>query len=140
MITFIEGEMRIPMDRITRNFLIFFRLCPTQCPRNLFKIVNSVARLNEKMGVNLTHHDINWVYSCQDSKGTRYYLQDRVPSIRLISCILETNESLDEDYLIISGNWHDRLCCPLRWRARWEAKRSRKVNLSFLLLSPLLFF
>ena len=59
MITFIEGEMRILIDGITRNFLIFYRPCPTQCSHNLFKIVNSVARLNEKMGVNLTYHDIN---------------------------------------------------------------------------------
>ena len=39
----------------------------------LFKVFNSVARLNEKIGVNLTHHDINWVYSCHDSKGMRLW-------------------------------------------------------------------
>lgn len=36
MIAFIEGGIRIPMDRVMRDFLIFFRLCPTQCSLNLF--------------------------------------------------------------------------------------------------------
>ena len=29
MIAFIEGKMKIPMGRVTRNFLINFRLSPT---------------------------------------------------------------------------------------------------------------
>ena len=29
MIAFIEGGMRIPMSRVMRDFLNFFRLCPT---------------------------------------------------------------------------------------------------------------
>ena len=28
-IAFIEGRMRIPMDRVTRDYLIAHRLCPT---------------------------------------------------------------------------------------------------------------
>lgn len=59
MIAFIERGMRIPMDNVMRDFLIYFRLCPTQSSLNLFKIVNSIARLNEKMDANLTHHDVN---------------------------------------------------------------------------------
>ena len=31
MITFIEGRMEIPMGRVTRDFLINYRLSPTQC-------------------------------------------------------------------------------------------------------------
>ena len=31
MIAFIEGGMTIPMGNITRNYLRFFRLSPTQC-------------------------------------------------------------------------------------------------------------
>ena len=33
MIAFIEGGMTIPMGTLTRNFLRFFRLSPTQCAR-----------------------------------------------------------------------------------------------------------
>ena len=63
MIAFIEGGMRIPMGRVTRDYLIARRLAPTQCAPNKFRILGSVDALNEKMGVNLTHHDVNWVYN-----------------------------------------------------------------------------
>ena len=84
MITFIEGRMQIPMGRVTRDILIAHRLCPTQCSPNLFRILGNVDALNRKMGVNLTHHDVNWVYNCQYLKDTGYYLKTKVPSVRLI--------------------------------------------------------
>ena len=55
--------MRIPIGRVTRDFLCLFRLCPTQCAPKMFRILDSVDVLNEKMGVNLAYHDVNWVYS-----------------------------------------------------------------------------
>lgn len=64
MISFIEGRMQIPMGKVTRDFLISHRLCPTQCSPNLFRILGRVDMLNCKMGVNLTHHYVNWVYHC----------------------------------------------------------------------------
>ena len=39
-------------------------------------------------------------------------LQHRVPVVRLISCLPETNKGMDKDYLIISSGWHDGLHCP----------------------------
>ena len=77
MIAFIEGGIRIPMGRVTRDFLTLFRLCPTQCASNMFKTLHSVDVMNEKMGINLTHHDINWVYSCQKNNEAGYYLKTR---------------------------------------------------------------
>ena len=74
MIAFIEGGMRIPMGRVTRDFLIAHRLCPTQCSPNMFRILGSVDALNEKMGVILTHHDVNWMYNCKLLKCQGYYL------------------------------------------------------------------
>ena len=59
MIAFVEGRMRILMGKVTRDFLCLFRLCPTQCALNLFRILGSVDALNDKMGVSLTHHDAN---------------------------------------------------------------------------------
>ena len=61
MIAFIEGGMRIPMGRAMRDFLTFFRLCPTQCSPDLFRVLGNIDHLNEKIGVNLTHHNVNWV-------------------------------------------------------------------------------
>lgn len=114
MIAFIEGGIRIPMDRVMRDFLNFFRICPTQCSQNLFRVVSSVTQLNKKMRMALTHHDINWVYSCHDSKNLGFYLRTRVPAVRLISCLPEMNKGLDEDFLIILGDWHDKYHCPVR--------------------------
>ena len=59
MIAFIEGGMTIPMDTITRNYLRFFRLSPTQCTPNMFRVLGSIEALNERMNLNLTHHDVN---------------------------------------------------------------------------------
>ena len=92
MITFIKGGIQIPMGRVTRDFLIAHRLCSTQCSPNLFRILGSVDALNENMGVNLTHHDVNWVYNCQHLKGMGYYLKNRVPEVKLISCFPESNK------------------------------------------------
>ena len=59
MIAFIEGGMRIPMGRVTRDFLNLFRLCPTQYVPNMFRILGSIDALNEKLGIQLTHHNVN---------------------------------------------------------------------------------
>lgn len=114
MITFIEGGMQIPMGKVTRDFLISYRLCPTQCSPNLFRILGSVNALNHKMGVNLTHHDINWVYNCQNIKDTGYYFKTKVPLVRLISYLPKSNRGLDQDFLIISSEWQDGLHYPTR--------------------------
>lgn len=67
--------------------------------------------INEKMGVNLTHHNVNWVYSSQNNKKARYYLETKVLTVRLIFCLSETNKGMDEDFLIVLGAWHDGLHC-----------------------------
>ena len=69
MITFIEGGMTIPMSTPTRNFLRFFRLSPTQCAPNMFRVLGSIEVLNERMNLNLTHHDVNWIYNLHNMKG-----------------------------------------------------------------------
>ena len=63
MITFIEGGMTIPMWSVTRDYLRHFRLVSTQCAVNVFRILGCVDALNEKMGLRLTHHDVNWCYN-----------------------------------------------------------------------------
>ena len=49
MIAFIKGGMEILLDRVTRDFLINFRLSLTQCFSNLFKVFDSVDMINRKM-------------------------------------------------------------------------------------------
>ena len=80
----------------------------------MFRILGSVDAINDKMGVNLTHHDVNWVYSCQNNKEARYYLKTRVSAVRLIPCLPETNKGMNKYFFIISGKWHNELHCPTK--------------------------
>ena len=69
MIAFIEGGMRISMGTITRDYLRAHRLALTQCAPNMFRILGCVDALNKRMGLNLTHHDLNWVYNLHHLTG-----------------------------------------------------------------------
>ena len=114
MIAFIERGLRIPMGTVTRDYLRAHWLAPTQCALNMYRILGSVDVLNEKMGLSLTHHNVNWVYNLHHLKGQRYYLKTRYPELRLISCLPNSNKSMNKDFLIVSGEWHDGLPCLTR--------------------------
>ena len=47
---------------------------------------------------------VNWVYNYQKGKESKYYIKCRIPSVRLISCMLELNKGMDKDFLIVSGD------------------------------------
>ena len=102
------------MGKVTRDYLIAHRLAPTQCAPNMFRILSSVDILNEKMGLELTHHDVNWVYNLHHLKGQGYYLKSRYPKVRLIQCLPNSNKGLKKDFLIMSGEWYDGLPCPTK--------------------------
>ena len=101
MIAFIKGGMRILMGTVTRDYLRAHKLASTQCAPNMFRILGSVDALNERMGLGLTHYDINWVYNLHHLKGQRYYLKSRYPEVRLILCLPKSNKSLNKDFLIM---------------------------------------
>ena len=69
MIAFIEGGMRILMGMVTRDYLRAHRLAPTKCAPNMFRILGSIGALNKRMGLNLTHHYVNWIYNFHHLKG-----------------------------------------------------------------------
>ena len=100
MIAFIEGGMTIPMCSITRSYLSFFRLSPTQCAPNMFRVLGSIDALNERMDLKLTHHDVNWMYNLHQLAGQGYYLRSRYLEVRLIQCLPTSNKNLKEDFLI----------------------------------------
>jgi len=112
MIDFIEGGMELPIGRVTRDYLINYRLSSTQCSPNIFRILGCVDAINRRMGTNLTMHDVNWVYNCQKGEKTKYYMKCRVPAGRLISCLPNLSKGMDEDFLLVSGGWHDGIHCP----------------------------
>ena len=68
--------------------------------------------LNEKMGLRLTHHDVNWYYNLQHLKGKSYYMKARDDKVQLIQCLPESSKGLNKDFLIVSGAWYDSLPCP----------------------------
>ena len=80
----------------------------------MFRILGSVDALNEKMGVNLTHYDVNYIYNRHKLTRQGYYLKTREPPVRLISCLPESNKVMNKDFLIVSEEWHDGLHCPTR--------------------------
>ena len=137
MIAFIEGGMTIPMGTLTRNFLRLFRLSPIQCAPNMFRVLGSIEVLNERMNLNLTHHDVNWIYNLHHLKGQGYYLKSRYSEVNLIQCLPTSNKGLKEDFLILYGGWHDDgLPCPTK---EGKPGRGLAVNLCALVCVFLLF-
>ena len=112
MIAFIEGEMTLPMGRITKNYLFNHRLTLYQCAPNLFRVLGCVNVLNEQLGLGLMWHDVVHMYKCHKLSSARYYLKSRFEVVRLISCLPKSNKGMKDDYLIVSGEWSDGLHCP----------------------------
>ena len=84
MIAFIEGGMTLPMDRITKDYLLNHRLCPHQGAPNMFRFLGCVDALNDQMNLGLTWHDVAHLYECHSlSRG--YYLKSQSDEVRLIS-------------------------------------------------------
>ena len=67
-----------------RDYLRHFSLSPTQCAINVFRILGCVDALNEKIGLRLTHHDVNWCYKLQRLKEKSYYMRTRDDRVHLI--------------------------------------------------------
>ena len=103
IIAFLEGGKRIPMGPMIRDYLRHSRLAPTQCNVNVFRILGCVDTLNEKMGLGLTHHDVNWCYNLQHLKGKSYYMIAMDDKVQLIQCLPESSKGLNKDFLIMSG-------------------------------------
>ena len=80
----------------------------------MFKILGCVDALNERMGLNLTHHNVNWIYNLHHLTRQGYYLKSRYLEVRLIQCLPDSNKGLKKDFLILSGECHDGLPCPTR--------------------------
>ena len=96
-----------------RDYLRHFQLAPIQCVVNVFKILGCVDALNEKMGLRLTYHDVNWCHNLQHLKGKSYYMKAKDDKVRLIQCLLESSKWLNKEFLIVSGAWHDGRPCPI---------------------------
>ena len=112
MIAFIEGEMTILMGRITKDYLRIHRLCPQQSAPNFFRILGAVDALDRHLGLGLSWYDVVHLYEGHQQKGAGFYLKSRSDAVKLISCLPKSNKGMKDDYLIVSGPWHDGLPCP----------------------------
>ena len=95
--------MTLPIRRVTRDYLINYRLTPHQCAPNLFRVLGSVDALNEQMGLELTWQDVVHMYECHKLADVGYYLKFRFDIVRLISCLPKSNKGMKNNYLINSG-------------------------------------
>lgn len=105
LIAIVEGGVRIPMSNLLTNFLCHFKSISTNAPLT-FRIVGSVDTLNKRLGLNFTEHDINYIYSCQESKTSKFYFKIRHGEVRLILGFPDSDKEMEGDYLIMSGNWY----------------------------------
>ena len=112
MIAFIEGGMTIPIGRITRDYLCNHRLCFQQCAPNFFRILRAVDALDRHLGLGLTWHDVVHLDEGHEQKRAGFYLKFQFDDVRLISCLPKSNKGIKDDYLIVSGLWHDGLPYP----------------------------
>ena len=114
IVAIVEGGVRIPMHPFLIQFLTHFRLSPLQCAPNVFRIVMGTAVLMKKLGLNLTVHDITYVYSLQTTGRDQYTLVARNVNRKLVIRLPDSSKGQDEDFLVITGNWQNpHINCPL---------------------------
>ena len=105
LMAILEGGVRFPVDPLIIGTLRFYGLCPNQLPPNFYSVVSCVSRLNHIFGLQLNHHDINFVYSLCGNIWSDYYLKTRDMQVRLISCLPDSNRNSAGEFVRVSGNW-----------------------------------
>ena len=114
LMAILEGGVRFLMDLLLLSTLRFYGLCPDQLPPNFDQVVSCVSRLNQIYGLQLNHHDINFMYSLCGNLKTNYYLKARNVQVRLISCLPDSKKNSVGEYVQVSGNWLvDKVRYPL---------------------------
>ena len=62
----------------------------------------------------LTWHDVVHMYEYHSLADVGFYLKSRSPIVRLVSCLPKSNKGMKDDYLIVSGVWHDGPHSPVQ--------------------------
>ena len=121
----LEGGVTFPVDPLILSTLRFYGLYLDQLPPNFFRIVSCVSRLNQLYGLQLNHHDINFMYSLCGNIRSDYYLKARDVWVQLISCLLNSNRNLAGEFFRVSNNWlANELPCSL---LLWDVGRYRAL-------------
>ena len=134
----LEGGVRFPLDPLIIGTLKFYGLCldPLPPPPNFYRVVSYVSRLKQIYGLQLNHHDINFMYILCGNIKSDYYLKVWDVRVRLISCLPNSNRNLVGEFIWVSGNWlADELSCPLLSRdVGWYQVSLFVLNLILLLI------
>ena len=138
LMAILEGGVRFPVDPLILSTHRFYGLCPDQLPPNFYQVISYVSRLNWIYGLQLNHHNINFMYSLCGNIRSDYYLKVRDVRVRLISCLPDSNRNLAGEYVRVSGNW---LADKLTYRTSpHDVSRYRALLTIFnLVLYPCLF-
>ena len=114
LMAILEGGVRFPVDLRILNTLRFYGLCLDQLPPNFYRVVSCVSRLNQLYGLQLNHHDINFMYGLCGNIRSNYYLKVRDVRVQLISWLPDSNRNSAGEYVRVSSNWHaNELTCPI---------------------------
>ena len=100
------------MDPLLADFLSYFSLAPSQVYPNVFRIVMGTVKLNRRLRLELSMYDIVLTYIFHNNtKIEAFSLRPRDVNYTLVNGLPDTNLGFDEDFLIVSGEWH----LPGRW-------------------------
>ena len=104
LMAILEGGVRFHVNPLIIGTLRFYGLCPDQLPPNFYHVVSCISRLNQLFGLQLNHHDINFMYSLCGNIKTDYYLKTRDMRVRLISCLPNSNRNSAGKFVRVSDN------------------------------------
>ncbi|GMP83763.1 hypothetical protein CsSME_00037559 [Camellia sinensis var. sinensis] len=118
VVSIVEGGLRFPVQPLICEFLRQTRLCPTQVSNNTYKIINGVAELNRRLGLNPGLAEIFHQYSLIKNKGGFcWYLKVKKGRAKLIEGNLD-KETNDDDFLWVSGYYEDTKAPIPGWHIR----------------------
>ncbi|GMP60067.1 hypothetical protein CsSME_00023087 [Camellia sinensis var. sinensis] len=120
VMSIVERGLRFPVQPLICEFLRQTRLCLTQVSNNTYKIINGVAELNKRLGLNLGLAEIFHQYSLNKNKGGFcWYLKVKKGRAKLIEGN-PNKETNDDDFLWVSGHYEDTEEPILGWYIRKE--------------------
>ena len=67
--------------------------------------MSCVSRLNQLFNLQLSYHDINYMYSLCGNIDSDYYLKTRDMRVWLISCLLDSNRNSSGEFVRVCGDW-----------------------------------
>uniref|UniRef100_A0A2N9FM66 Uncharacterized protein n=1 Tax=Fagus sylvatica TaxID=28930 RepID=A0A2N9FM66_FAGSY len=86
--------------------------------------------LMEKLGLNLTVHNITYVYSLQTTGRDQYTLVARNVDRKLVTGFLDSSKGRGEDFLVFTGNWQNpHINCPLKLGVPNKEFTTKRVEL-----------